>query len=190
MRSPPTTSTAVNPAVIASAIASARRLAGRPRSWDVRVRHEGRSSGSAGSPRGQAPSGRAREAHRDRDRRRSRLRGRRRRSGEDDRQRPALVHERLAELAADQHEAVRDKGPLSAAHSGLKNVYASKPKAGGVPERHGDREDDRQAGTRFVGQFAVMRKVNGRWRFIEYERSSGRARYTLLAQGSCATTAT
>jgi hypothetical protein len=38
-------------------------------------------------------------------------------------------------------------------------------------------------GTRYVGQFAVMRKRNGRWRFIEYERSSARARYTVLAQG-------
>ena len=38
-------------------------------------------------------------------------------------------------------------------------------------------------GTRFVGQFAVMRKVNGRWRYVEYERSSPTARFTVLAQG-------
>jgi hypothetical protein len=40
-----------------------------------------------------------------------------------------------------------------------------------------------EPGTRFVGQFAVMRKVSGRWRFVEYHRSSPRARYTVLAQG-------
>jgi hypothetical protein len=28
-----------------------------------------------------------------------------------------------------------------------------------------------------------MRKVKGRWRYVEYERSSARARYTVLAQG-------
>ena len=38
-------------------------------------------------------------------------------------------------------------------------------------------------GAKYVGQFAVMRKVAGRWRFIEYERSSPTARYTVLAQG-------
>jgi hypothetical protein len=38
-------------------------------------------------------------------------------------------------------------------------------------------------GTRYVGQFAVMRKVAGRWRFVEYSRSSPTARYSLLAQG-------
>jgi hypothetical protein len=39
-------------------------------------------------------------------------------------------------------------------------------------------------GTKYIGQFATMRKVKGRWRFIEYERSSATARYSLLAQGS------
>ena len=39
-------------------------------------------------------------------------------------------------------------------------------------------------GTKYVGQFATMRKVDGRWRYIEYERSSATARYSLLAQGS------
>jgi hypothetical protein len=40
-----------------------------------------------------------------------------------------------------------------------------------------------QPGTSFVGQFAVMRKVKGRWQYVEYERSSPRARYTVLARG-------
>jgi hypothetical protein len=78
----------------------------------------------------------------------------------------------------------RDKGPLSAAHTGLKNVYASKRKVGArYPDGTVIVKTIVKPGTRFVGQFAVMRKVNGRWRFVEYERSSGKARYTLLAQG-------
>jgi Cytochrome P460 len=78
----------------------------------------------------------------------------------------------------------RDKGPLSAAHSGLKNVYASKRKVGArYPEGTVIVKTIVRPGTRYVGQFAVMRKVNGRWRFVEYERSSGKARYTVLAQG-------
>ncbi len=39
-------------------------------------------------------------------------------------------------------------------------------------------------GTKYVAQFATMRKANGRWQYIEYERSSAAARYSLLAQGS------
>jgi hypothetical protein len=70
------------------------------------------------------------------------------------------------------------------AHAGTKNVYASKRKAGArypngtvivkaIAER-GDRA------TR-PSQVAVMRKVRGRWRFVEYELSG--SRYTVLAQG-------
>lgn len=78
----------------------------------------------------------------------------------------------------------RDRGPLSAAHTGLKNVYASKRKRGKTwPNGTVIVKTIVQPGTRFVGQFAVMRKVSGRWRFVEYQRSSPRARYTLLAQG-------
>jgi hypothetical protein len=78
----------------------------------------------------------------------------------------------------------RDRGPLSDAHSGLKNVYASKRKAGGrYPNGTVIVKTIVKPGTRFVGQFAVMRKVAGRWRFVEYQRSSATARYTLLAQG-------
>jgi Cytochrome P460 len=72
----------------------------------------------------------------------------------------------------------------SPAHSGTKNVYASKRKAGKrypngtvivkTIARRGD------ARTR-PSQVAVMRKVNGRWRFVEYELSG--SRYTVLAQG-------
>ena len=78
----------------------------------------------------------------------------------------------------------RSTGPLSSAHSGLKNVYASKRKVGArYPNGTVVVKTIVKPGTRFVGQFAVMRKVNGRWQFVEYERSSPRARYTVLAQG-------
>lgn len=75
-------------------------------------------------------------------------------------------------------------GPLSSAHTGVKNVYASKRKRGKVfPNGTVIVKTIVKPGTRFVGQFAVMRKVKGRWQFIEFERSSPRARYRVLAQG-------
>ena len=78
----------------------------------------------------------------------------------------------------------RDRGPLSDAHSGLKNVYASKRKVGSrYPNGTVIVKTIVRPRTRYVGQFAVMRKIAGRWRFVEYERSSAKARYTLLAQG-------
>ena len=72
----------------------------------------------------------------------------------------------------------------SPAHSGTKNVYTSKRKAGKrypsgtvIVKTIAQRGDAR---TR-PSQVAVMRKVNGRWRFVEYELSG--SRYTVLAQG-------
>jgi hypothetical protein len=72
----------------------------------------------------------------------------------------------------------------SAAHSGTKNVYASKRRTGKkFPNgtvivksiaRRGDKPGR-------PDQVAVMRKVNGRWRFVEYQLSG--TRYTVLAQG-------
>jgi cytochrome P460 len=69
------------------------------------------------------------------------------------------------------------------AHSGVKNVYASKRKVGAkypngtvivktvsTPGRRG-----------MPGQVAVMRKVSGHWRFVEYQLSG--SRYTVLGQG-------
>ena len=79
----------------------------------------------------------------------------------------------------------RSTGPLSDAHSGLKNVYASKRKVGSkYPNGTVIVKTIVKPGTKYVGQFATMRKVDGRWRYIEYERSSANARYSLLAQGS------
>lgn len=70
------------------------------------------------------------------------------------------------------------------AHSGIKNVYASKRKVGKrYPNGTVVVKTIVRPRTKYVGQFAVMRKVNGRWRFIEYERSSAKASYTVLAQG-------
>jgi len=72
----------------------------------------------------------------------------------------------------------------SPAHSGTKNVYASKRKVGSkYPNGTVVVKTIVQPSTKYVGQVAVMRKVNGRWRFVEYSRSGPTARYTVLAQG-------
>ncbi len=76
-------------------------------------------------------------------------------------------------------------GPLSSAHSGVKNVYVSKRRLGSkYPNGTVIVKTIIRPGAKYVGQFATMRKVDGRWRYIEYERSSAAARYSLLAQGS------
>lgn len=74
-------------------------------------------------------------------------------------------------------------GPLSSAHQGVKNVYASKRKAGGrYPNGTVIVKTIQPAGRKGKpAQVAVMRKLNGKWRFVEYEVSG--ARYTVLAQG-------
>jgi hypothetical protein len=74
------------------------------------------------------------------------------------------------------------------AHSGVKNVYASKRKVGKkYPNGTVIVKTIVRRGTKYVGQFAVMRKVKARWQFVEYERSSPTARYTLLAKGQVCT---
>jgi len=79
-------------------------------------------------------------------------------------------------------------GPLSSAHTGVKNVYASKRKVGSkYPNGTVIVKTIVKPGTKYVGQFATMRKVNGRWQFIEYDRSSATARYSVLAQGQLCT---
>lgn len=71
------------------------------------------------------------------------------------------------------------------AHSGLKNVYASKPKIGSkypngtVVVKSVSRPGDRAA---LPSQVAVMRKVAGTWRYVEYGRSG--SRYSVIGQGS------
>jgi hypothetical protein len=72
----------------------------------------------------------------------------------------------------------------SPAHSGTKNVYASKRRVGKrfpngtVIVKSIARPGDKPGRP---DQVAVMRKVNGRWRFVEYQLSG--SRYTVLAQG-------
>ncbi len=69
------------------------------------------------------------------------------------------------------------------AHSGVKNVYASKKKVGSkYPDGTVIVKSIAQPGQKGMpGQVAVMRKVNGRWRFVEYQLSG--SRYTVLGQG-------
>lgn len=74
-------------------------------------------------------------------------------------------------------------GPLSSAHQGVKNVYASKRKVGRrYPNGTVIVKTIQPAGRKGRPfQVAVMRKVNGRWRYAEYQLSG--ARYTVYAQG-------
>ena len=70
------------------------------------------------------------------------------------------------------------------AHAGVKNVYTSKRKVGAkypngtVIVKSIARRGDKPA---LPSQVAVMRKVSGRWRFVEYSLSG--SRYSVLAQG-------
>ena len=74
------------------------------------------------------------------------------------------------------------------AHAGVKNVYASKRKVGAkypngtVIVKSIAQRGDKPA---LPSQVAVMRKVSGRWRFVEYSLSG--SRYTVLAQGRLCT---
>ena len=70
------------------------------------------------------------------------------------------------------------------AHGGMKNVYASKKKAsakypnGTVIVKSIAQRGDKPA---LPSQVAVMRKSNGRWRFVEYQLSG--SRYSVIGQG-------
>ena len=78
----------------------------------------------------------------------------------------------------------KSTGPLSSAHQGVKNVYASKRKVGTkYPNGTVIVKSIAKAGDKpsLPGDVAVMRKVNGRWRYVEY-RLSG-SRYAVFAQG-------
>lgn len=74
------------------------------------------------------------------------------------------------------------------AHNGIKNVYASKPRlrSGRFPNGTVIVKSIAEPGARGLpGQVAVMRKVRGRWRWVEYTREGGR--YGVLARGSLCT---
>jgi len=71
------------------------------------------------------------------------------------------------------------------AHSGVKNVYVSKRKVGTVyPNgtvvvKTVARSGDRSA---LPSQVATMRKLSGKWRYVEYGLSG--SRYAVIGQGS------
>lgn len=75
-------------------------------------------------------------------------------------------------------------GPLSSAHRGVKNVYASKKKVGKrYPNGTVIVKTIQPSGRKGLPyQVAVMRKVGGSWRYIEYQLSG--PRYGVLAQGA------
>ncbi|HUG63911.1 MAG TPA: cytochrome P460 family protein [Gaiellaceae bacterium] len=79
---------------------------------------------------------------------------------------------------------IRNEDPRTG-HAGTKNVFVSKRKVGKrYPNGAVVVKTIVDPGTKFIGKVAVMRKVNGRWRYIEYTRSAPSRRYTVLAQGA------
>ena len=78
---------------------------------------------------------------------------------------------------------IRNEDPRSG-HAGTKNVYASKKKVGSkYPNGTVVVKTIVEAGTKYVGKVAVMRKVKGRWQYVEYTRDDPKSRYTVLARG-------
>ena len=83
-----------------------------------------------------------------------------------------------------------NRRPLTApgAHNGIKNVYASKPRAANRRFPNGTVivKSIAQPGAKgLAGQVAVMRKAQGRWQWVEYTLAGGR--YEVLARGSLCT---
>ena len=72
----------------------------------------------------------------------------------------------------------------SPAHTGRKNVYASKRRVGArFPDGTVIVKTIVSPGSTYVTQVAVMRKTKGRWQFVEYRRASRTGRYSVLARG-------
>ena len=79
-------------------------------------------------------------------------------------------------------------GPLSSAHAGVKNVYASRKKVGKrYPHGTVIVKSIRRAGDKpsLPAQVAVMRKTNATWRYVEYELSGSRYRDLGFTQQLC-----
>lgn len=77
-------------------------------------------------------------------------------------------------------------GPLSSAHAGVKNVYASKRKAGGrYPNGTVIVKTIQKVAGGKPEQVAVMRKSSGRWRYDEYELSGTRYARLDFSQQLC-----
>jgi hypothetical protein len=71
------------------------------------------------------------------------------------------------------------------AHNGIKNVYASRPRAANrlFPNGTVIVKSIAEPGAKGLAkQVAVMRKARGRWQWVEYELEGGR--YGVLAQGA------
>jgi hypothetical protein len=78
---------------------------------------------------------------------------------------------------------IRNTDPRSG-HAGIKTVYASKRKRGAkYPDGTVIVKSISEPPRTFIAKVAVMRKLNGRWRWVEYVRSSPTGRYSVLAQG-------
>ncbi len=74
------------------------------------------------------------------------------------------------------------------AHNGIKNVYASKPRAANRRFPNGTvivKSIAEPGAKGLAAQVAVMRKVQGRWQWVEYTLDGGR--YDVLARGSLCT---
>ena len=74
------------------------------------------------------------------------------------------------------------------AHNGIKNVYASKPRAASRRFPNGTvivKSIAEPGAKGLAAQVAVMRKVRGRWQWVEYTLDRGR--YGVLARGSLCT---
>lgn len=79
---------------------------------------------------------------------------------------------------------IRNEDPRTG-HPGIKNVYVSKRKRGkAYPNGTVVVKTIVDTDTKFVSKVAVMRKVSGKWQYIEYTRSNPKTRYTILAQGA------
>ena len=79
-------------------------------------------------------------------------------------------------------------GPLSSAHAGVKNVYASKTIVGKrYPNGTVIVKTIRRTGDSpsLPTQVAVMRKTSGKWRYVEYELSGTRYRDLGFSQQLC-----
>ena len=78
-------------------------------------------------------------------------------------------------------------GPLSSAHAGIKNVYASKRKVGSrYPNGTVIVKTIQPSGrTGRPYQVAVMRKINGRWRYDEYQLAGTRYARLEYTQSLC-----
>jgi hypothetical protein len=78
---------------------------------------------------------------------------------------------------------IRNQDPRSG-HAGVKNVYRSKAKRGkAFPNGTVIVKTIVEPPSKFVAKVAVMRKVGGKWRWVEYTRTGPSTRYTVLAQG-------